>query len=111
MFNIFSSASEEPPSISQTDVTNIDDPVSTYDDIVEIKKSATTTVKEPLDNEKLDLVSSPKAKDGKKRPTLKIGIVLPKQIFQQRRYQVLFTSLRLFNHTLAKKYLHIPDQK
>ncbi len=91
MFNIFSSASEEPPSISQTDISpafnNIDEPVSSYDEVVETKKAP--TVKDSNDNEKLDVVSSPKTKDGNKRPTLKIGIVLPKQIFQQRRYQVL----------------------
>jgi len=86
MFNIFSSASGEPPSISKTDINNIDDPMSNYDEIGENGK--TTSAKDPLDNEKLEIVSSSNAKDGKKRPTLKIGIVLPKQIFQQRRYQV-----------------------
>lgn len=90
MFNIFSSASEEPPSIPQTDFSpsfnNVDEAVSSYDEVVETKKNP--AVKETIENEKLDLVSSPKTKDGNKRPTLKIGIVLPKQIFQQRRYQV-----------------------
>ncbi len=99
MFNIFSSASEEPPSISQTDFSpafnNVDEAVSSYDEVVETKK--TPVLKETIDKEKLDLVSSPKVKDGNKRPTLKIGIVLPKQIFQQRRYQVFSLSFDKFH--------------